>query len=402
MNIAYLVNQYPKTSHSFIRREIAALESLGVNIFRYTLRRTMEELVDEADQQELLKTNVVISYPYINRAFDVLQTIVRYPMNLIRAFFFALRCGLRSDRSVAVHLAYLFEAAIIAAWCRRDQVDHLHVHFGTNSATVGMFVNRLTGIPWSFTAHGSEEFSRPFGIALAEKIASANFVVAISSFGRSQLWRWTEHNRWNKIHIVRCGLDALFLEGKIVPAPKQPRLICVGRLCEQKGQLLLIEAAQILKMKNIAFEIVFAGDGPMRPTIERAIAVAGLDDRVSITGWLSGQRVREEIVKARVLVLSSLVEGLPVVIMEAMALERTVVATIVAGIPELVTPGENGWLVPAGDVAALAQALTDALSLAPSTLAAMGKRGRRRVLDAHNAVNEAAKLKRLFEGEGLI
>ena len=307
---------------------------------------------------------------------------------------------MKSDRSVAVHVAYLLEAAVVAAWCRRDRIDHLHVHFGTNSAMVGMLVNRLTGIPWSFTAHGPEEFDRPLGIALSEKIRSANFVVAISSFGRSQLWRWSDYAQWKKIHVVHCGLDAAFMDGATKPIPMRPRLVCVGRLCEQKGQLLLVEAAHILKAKGIAFEIVFAGDGPMRGDIEAAITKAGLDDCISITGWISGQRVREEIEKARALVLPSFAEGLPVVIMEAMALGRPVVSTMVAGIPELVTPGETGWLVPAGDVAALAQAIIEVLSLAPDALAAMGSKARSRVLERHNATTEAAKLKLLFEGQG--
>jgi colanic acid/amylovoran biosynthesis glycosyltransferase len=400
MNIAYLVNQYPKTSHSFIRREIEALESLGLTIQRYTLRRTTEALADEADRQELLKTKIVICRPFLDRFIPGLCSVGCHPWRFAKAFAFAIRCGLKSDRSVAVHVAYLMEAAVVAAWCMRDRIDHLHVHFGTNSAMVGLFVNRLIGIPWSFTAHGPEEFDRPIGIALSEKIRSANFVVAISSFGRSQLWRWTDYEQWKKIHVVRCGLDAAFLAGKSLAIPKGPRVVCVGRLCEQKGQLLLVEAAQILRNKGISFEIVFAGDGPMRQEIEAAIARGGLDDCISITGWISGQRVRDEIEKARALVLPSFAEGLPVVIMEAMALERPVVSTAVAGIPELVRAGGTGWLVPAGEVAALAQAIGEVLSLSPKALATMGGHARRRVLERHNVGIEAAKLKLLFEGHG--
>jgi glycosyltransferase involved in cell wall biosynthesis len=268
MNIAYLVNQYPKTSHSFIRREIAALESLGLTIQRYTLRRTTEALADEDDARELLKTEAVIARPFASRFIDVLRTKVRHPLRFAKALIFAIHCGLTSDRSVAVHVAYLLEAAVVAAWCRRDRIDHIHVHFGTNSAMVGMLVNKLIGIPWSFTVHGPDEFDRPIGIGLAEKIKRANFVVAISSFGRSQLWRWSDHAQWKKIHVVHCGLDAAFMEGTVMPIPARRRLVCVGRLCEQKGQLLLVEAARILKSMEISFEIVFAGDGPMRDDLE--------------------------------------------------------------------------------------------------------------------------------------
>jgi glycosyltransferase involved in cell wall biosynthesis len=278
MNIGYLVNQYPKTSHSFIRREIAALESLGLTIHRYTLRQTKEALADEADAGELSKTAAVIAQPFLPRLMDALRSIVCNPPRFARALAIAIRCGLKSDRSTAVHVAYLLEAAVVAAWCRRDRIAHLHVHFGTNSAMVGMLVNRLTGIPWSFTAHGPEEFDRPLGIGLPEKIQSASFAVAISSFGRSQLWRWSDHRQWTKVHIVHCGLDAVFTEAEAKSIPTRPRLVCVGRLCEQKGQLLLVEAAQILKCKGVVFELVLAGDGPLRPEIEAAITKAGLED----------------------------------------------------------------------------------------------------------------------------
>jgi colanic acid/amylovoran biosynthesis glycosyltransferase len=269
MKIAYLVNQYPKTSHSFIRREIAALGSLGLSIQRYSLRQTTEALADEADGHELSRTAAVIARPFLTRFIDGLRSIGCHPWRFARALAFAIRCGLKSDRSVAVHVAYLLEAAVVAAWCRRDRIGHLHAHFGTNSAMVALLVNRLTGIPWSFTAHGPEEFDRPLGIGLPEKIRNANFVVAISSFGRSQLWRWSDHGLWKKIHVVHCGLDAVFMERTAKPIPQHPRLVCVGRLCEQKGQLLLVEAAQILRSKGVRFEIVFAGDGPMRRRLKR-------------------------------------------------------------------------------------------------------------------------------------
>jgi len=400
MNIAYLANQYPKASHSFIRREIAALESLGLTIYRYTLRQTVEALADEADARERSKTVAVIAPPFLSRFLDASRTIVCHPVRFAKALAFAIGCGLKSDRSAAVHVAYLLEAAVLATWLRRDRINHLHVHFGTNSAMVGLLVNRLIGIAWSFTAHGPEEFDRPLGIALPKKIESASFVVAISSFGRSQLWRWCDHTLWKKIHVVHCGLDATFVNGAAMPFPQKPKIACVGRLCEQKGQLLLVEAAQILKSKGVVFDTVFVGDGPLRGDIEAAIAAAGMEDSIWITGFVSGQGVREEIGNARALALPSFAEGLPVVIMEAMALGRPVVSTTVAGIPELVTPGETGWLVPAGDVAALAEAISEVLELAPETLEAMGSRGRSRVLDRHNARTEAAKLKSLFEGEG--
>jgi colanic acid/amylovoran biosynthesis glycosyltransferase len=401
MKIAYLVNQYPKVSHSFIRREIAALEALGMTIARYTLRRTREPLADSEDERELALTSAVIAGPAYLRISEALATALSGPARFFRALALAIGIGWNSDRSVLLHLAYLIEAAVVAAWCKRDEAAHIHAHFGTNSATVAMLASALSGLPWSFTAHGPEEFDRPLGIGLGRKIESAKFAIAISSFGRSQLWRWADHPRWHKIKVVHCGLDASFLMETAKPMPQRPRLVCVGRLCEQKGQLLLVEAAGLLKARGVDCEIVLAGDGPLRNEIEAAILAAGLEDRISITGWISGERVRDEIWNARALVLPSFAEGLPVVIMEAMALERPVISTSVAGIPELVVHGETGWLAPAGDAIALAKAMSEALSLETRALADMGRRGKARVLERHDAMVEAGKLKALFEGQGL-
>ena len=168
------------------------------------------------------------------------------------------------------------------------------------------------------------------------------------------------------------------------PAPAARRLVCVGRLCEQKGQLLLVEAARRLAAQGIEFELVLAGDGELRSEIEALIGRYKLQDRVRITGWISGDEVREQILAARALVLPSFAEGLPIVIMEAMALKRPVISTFVAGIPELVHPGEHGWLVPAGDVEALADVMRACLETPVETLVRMGEAAHKRVLERHS------------------
>ena len=172
--------------------------------------------------------------------------------------------------------------------------------------------------------------------------------------------------------------------------------VCIGRLSAQKGQLLLIDAARRLREEGLTFELVLVGDGPLRGVIEQRIATAGLQKQVRITGWLSGAQVREELGRARALVLPSFAEGLPVVIMEAMAMQRPVIATYIAGIPELVVPGETGWLVPAGDEVALAGAMRAALSANPKQLASMGEAARQRVLERHSINREVEKLEALF------
>jgi len=224
--------------------------------------------------------------------------------------------------------------------------------------------------------------------------------VAITSYCRSQIFRWIPYSQWDKVKVIRCGLDAGFHDNLPNTFPTEPRLVCVGRLCEQKGQLILLEAALKLKLKQIRFSLVLAGDGEMRPEIERQIDLMGLRAQVQVTGWISSAQVREEILKSRAMVLPSFGEGLPVVILEAMALGRPVLSTYIAGIPELVQSGRNGFLCPAGDVGALALQMEQCLTASTESLVAMGNLARQAVLEQHDIQAEAGKLAALFCASG--
>ena len=400
MRIAYLINQYPKVSHSFIRREILALERLGVRVMRMSIRGWNEPLVDTEDVKEREQTRYVLRQGALPLIVAFLRQLLSRPIRTLRALALELKMARPSDRPLPVHLVYLAEACQLYLWLRQENVTHLHAHFGTNSAEVAMLVHMLGGPQWSFTVHGPEEFDKPYQIGLAEKIRRAAFVVAISSFGRSQLYRLVNHSYWPKIAVVHCGLDSQFL-GKVAQEPLSPRrFVCVGRICEQKGQLLLLEAADLLAAKGVDFELVLAGDGEMRVEAERFIAAHRLESRVRVTGWISNEQVREELLAARALVLPSFAEGLPVVIMEALALGRPVISTYIAGIPELVEPSRHGWLVPAGDVGALAAAIETCLATGIDELSQMGQAGRGRVEIRHNADSEAEKLCALLRKQG--
>jgi glycosyltransferase involved in cell wall biosynthesis len=394
--IAYLINQYPKVSHSFIRREILAIERQGFEVQRIALRGWDGDLVDEEDQQERARTRYVLQDGLLVLLEDLLRTLLTTPRCFFAALKLAIRMGWRAEHSLAYHLAYLAEACRVLRWLRSFGATHVHAHFGTNSAEVVMLARALGGPPYSFTAHGPEEFDKPQLLGIAEKVRQSAFVVAISSYGRSQLYRWIEHAHWQKVKVIHCGLEAAFHEIAPVPPPAAPRVVCVGRLCQQKGQLLLLEAAARLAAKSIRLELVLVGDGEMRSAVEALIAKHALGNQVRITGWVSSDRVREEILAARGLVLPSFAEGLPIVIMEAMALRRPVLTTYVAGIPELVRPGENGWLFPAGDIDELVGALEDFLSRSVEELRVMGEAAYIRVLQRHSIDKTAAKLATLF------
>lgn len=397
MNLAYLVNQYPKVSHSFVRREILAVEACGMKVGRFSIRSCEAELVDKGDKQEQKLTQVILGAGVKGLVLALLRVALTQPAKFLEALRLTFQVGWHSERGIILHLAYLAEACVLLNWFAEQEITHVHAHFGTNSTTVAMLCRVLGGPTYSFTVHGPEEFDKATLLSLDEKIKRSTFVAAVSSFGKSQLFRWCDRAFWSKINVIHCGVDADFLVHPHVPIPAAPRLVCVGRLSEQKGHLLLLEAASKLAASGLDFKLVFVGDGPLRSEIEQQISQLKLQNHIEITGWASGDEVRQQLLASRAMVLPSFAEGLPVVIMESLALNRPVISTYVAGIPELVEPGVCGWLVPPGSAELLAAAMRSALESPLEKLEEMGKSGAERVAQQHNAALEAKKLVALFE-----
>lgn len=391
MKLCYLINQYPKVSHSFIRREILELEQQGCPVLRVALRGWEQDIVDPLDRTERSSTRYVLRSGAAGLAWAALTAFAR-PARALQALAATMRLNRHSDKSWLKHLICFVEACQVARWLRHEGIEHLHAHFGTNSAEVAMLASLLSGVPYSFTVHGPEEFDHPAGLCLDQKIRHAALVCAVSSYGRSQLYRWAAIEDWDKIQVVHCGLDAKFMQAPVSENQASATLVCVGRLCEQKGQLLLLDALRIVVDQGHECHVVLAGDGEMRGQIEQRAQALGLAARVSITGWVDSERVATEILAARALVLPSFAEGLPVVLMEALALGRPVISTYVAGIPELVLPGRSGWLVAPGDVAGLAQAMIECLGCEAPALDRMGESGRQRVRERHDVRQEVARL----------
>ncbi|MFM2314850.1 MAG: hypothetical protein RLZZ04_4126 [Cyanobacteriota bacterium] len=395
MKIAYLVNQYPAISHSFIRREIAALEELGINVERFSIR-SVSELVDQADQLELEKTRFILKAGIRVLLFSLLLTIITRPIRFWRTLRLMFKIGWGQDRGLLIHVAYLAEACLLLRWAKEAGISHIHAHFAFNPTAVAMLCNALGGPTYSFTVHGPESIDRAIILALGEKIKRATFVAAISSYCQSQLYRWCDRADWSKIHIIHCGLDEPFFAQIPTPIPQNSSFVCVARLGEQKGHFVLLAAARQLALEGWQFKLILVGDGPLRLQIEAMVVQYGLQQHVELTGWLSNAAVRQQILAAQIMVLPSFAEGLPVVIMEALALSRPVISTYIAGIPELLENNHCGWLVPSGSVEALTSVMRHALQLPPQELEQMSQVGRERVRQQHNVTLEAQKLGNLF------
>lgn len=398
MVIGYLTNLYGRASDSFIRCEVAALRDLGHVVHTFTVREADPgEAVSEDIRAEREQTEVILDGDYERLVAALGRGLVQSPRSLVAATALALQTAGPGTRAHAWQFAYLLEAARVAESLRRRRVEHLHNHFGAGSAMVAMLASTITGIPFSLTIHGGFELENLPTLALPKKARRATFVAAASWFARSQVLRCCDPADWSKVYVVRCGVAQQFLNAPPSPVPDTGRLVCVARLSPEKGHLVLIDAVgRLVRDGRRDVELVLAGDGPLRVELEREIAARGLLQTVRIAGWQSADEIRDLILAARGVVLPSFSEGIPVTLMEALALHRPVVATAVGGVGELVADGVNGWLVPPGSPAALADALAEVLAAPVERLQAMGRAGAARVSERHDASTEARKLERLM------
>jgi glycosyltransferase involved in cell wall biosynthesis len=389
--IAYLTGEYPRATDTFIQREVAALRALGFEVETCTIRRTGPEHLTGPEQRQEAGTT-----------FHVLET-VRRPLASLRAHGRALRkpglylrtLGLawrtapRGLRGRLYNLIYFAEAVVLAARMQDRGVVHLHNHIAKASCTVAMLASALSGIPYSFTLHGPDIFFEPHHWRLDEKIARAAFVACISNFCRSQAMLFSDPEHWDKLHIVHCGVDPARYEAAGERAGGH--LLFVGRLAAVKGVPVLIEALAAVRPLRPGLRLTLIGDGPDRRMLEALAREAGIGDAVEFVGYRSQAEVAATLATVDALVLPSFAEGLPVVLMEAMAAGVPVIATRVAGVPELVREGVHGLLVPPGDTGALAQAVLD-LTGDPAKARRMGEAGREVVRREFNSATEAAWL----------
>jgi glycosyltransferase involved in cell wall biosynthesis len=398
--VAYLVNIYPKGSHTFIRREIRELERQGVAVERYALRGWDSDLADSLDQDELLKTQHTLRAGL----FPLLGCTARAAWNRPIFFYKALRLSLamakNGERSWPFHLVYLAHAAQIYEWLEGSGVTHVHAHFGSNSAEVAALLRMLGGPPYSFIVHGAEFLDNPAQHALPLKMKDAQFALGSCAYAASQMMYQVDPDLWSLIEVVHCGLPRAAFENPATQLPEYPVFLSIGRFSPEKGHLVLLRAFAAVIATHPKSRLVLVGDGPIRAKLEEQVEELDLGHAVEFTGWLDSVEVQDQIRRASILVHPSFSEGLPVVIMEAMAERRPVISTYVAGIPELVKDGETGWLVPAGQVDDLAAAMNDCAATNKQELSKMGEAGFERVLARHHIQTEVEKLIQLFSEQG--
>lgn len=388
MRVGYLVSQYPATSHTFIRREVRALRRRGIDVHTFSVRAgDVEEGEDDRP-----RTWTILPV----RPADLVRVhagaLVRRPRAYLRTLREALVHRVPGVRALLWALFHFIEAVVLADELERRRIDHLHNHFANGGATVGHLASFLLGLPWSFTLHGVSELDYPAGPLLPRKVKAARFVACVSHFGRAQAMRVTAPDQWPKLRIVRCGVPWDRLRVRVPDESRSGRplqVLTVGRLSPEKGHVGLVEAFAAVRRRGLDAHLRIGGDGDGRDALLAAIRRHGLEHRVTLLGRLSEDQVRAEMAQADVFALSSFMEGLPVVLMEALAVGVPVVAPAVAGVPELVEPGRTGLLFSPGHFAELGERLLT-LGRDADLQHRLGREGRRRVRQQHD-VNRAVE-----------
>ncbi|MEM6934579.1 MAG: glycosyltransferase [Pseudomonadota bacterium] len=397
--IAYLAGEYPKVSHTFILREIAALRQNGFDVLPCSVRKTGEGALTGPEEraEAALTFNIISAAANPMRLIgDHIGILASRPGAYFRALGLAFSLRSPGLKALLYQIIYFVEAVVLAAELKRRGVIHLHNHFAASSCTVALLASEVSGIPFSFTLHGPADFFEALRWRLDAKLARARFVSCISHFCRSQGMMHSAPEHWSKLHIVHCGVEPDRYDGADPTTRTGRRLLFVGRLSGVKGLPVLIEAFAGLRQRHPDLELTLVGDGEGRAPAEARVKELGLTESVTFTGYQSQGEVAQHLAQTDIFVLPSFAEGVPVVLMEAMASRVPVVATRVAGVPELVTDGESGFVVPPGDTESLVARLDLLLSDSDLRLR-MGDAGRAHVVDQFNIDAEARWLAKILD-----
>ncbi|MEM9561217.1 MAG: glycosyltransferase [Actinomycetota bacterium] len=396
--LAYLTGEFPRATDTFIQREIAALRADGFELDTFGVRRTGPEHLVGPEQREAQATTTYLldlaRTPALVLA--LLGAAVRAPRRLAAATALALATKRPGIRGAVYQLIYLVEAIVLANELRRRRIDHLHNHFGDSSCTVAMLASAVSGVPYSFTLHGSAIFYEAYTWRLDAKLDRAAFVATISHFTRSQAAMFAASETMERVHIVHCGVEP----GRLRPVEHRGQglhLIFVGRVVEQKGLVVLFEAMRELLDDRPGLRLTVVGDGPDRPALTSLAASMGLGEQVDFVGAKSQNEVVELLAGADVFVLPSYAEGVPVVVMEALGSAVPVVASFVGGMAELVIDDVTGFLVRPADADQLADRVGRLVD-DPELRRTLGCAGRDRVIAEFDSRIEASRLGALFDG----
>ena len=398
--VAYVVPHYPTVSQRFILQEVLQLRRLGAEVATFSVRRTpAEEHLTEAERREFETTYAILPPAFANLLLAHLAAILRRPRRYVDTLLLAWRLRRPGARGALWQLFYLAEATVVWHRCSTLGIRHVHAQFAANATDVALLAANLggPGWTWSFALHGSAEFYDVSFFRLGHKARHADLVVCVSDFARTQVQALVEEEHWPKMHVVHLGVNGnrMARRGRPGSADGTLRVVTVGRLVPIKGHTVLIEAMRELRRRGVRAHATIVGGGPRLQALQRIADRLGVDDVVTFTGALGHDEVLERYEHSDCFCLPSFGEGIPVVLMEAMAMELPVVASRIMGIPELVEDGVEGLLVTPGRSDLVADAI-ERLAKDPDVRHQMGQAGRRKVLEEFDLDTSARRLHELF------
>jgi colanic acid/amylovoran biosynthesis glycosyltransferase len=395
--LVYLLSIFPAISHTFFLNEVRELRRQGFHVEVASINQpNISRLsMSETEAEETAKTFYIKSSGTARAIWIATKTFLCRPAVFARGLSAALRLGRYDLHATLYALFYFAEALILGEWMRTQGRRHLHIHFCGPVATVGMLASIAWRFPFSLTVHGPDEFYDVEKLYLRQKVESAKFIFCISHFCRSQLMRLVDPIHWEKMHVVRQGVDPeVFRPTRHEQeAGNVLEVLCVGRLVASKGQLILLRACDLLLRRGYSFRIRLVGTGPDRKHLQAFAVQKNIP--VIFDGAKSNCEIRRLLDRADVFALASFIEGVPVALMEAMAMEVPCVSTSVAGIPELIRNGLDGLLVPPSSAEAMANALGRLLEN-PLLRRRLGIAGSRRVQEHYNLPQNVHSLAKMF------
>lgn len=391
--IAYLLHRFPAITDTFIKREIRSLQKAGTHVEVISVWKPLNRETTTAILAEWASD----TYFLLPRSkLAIARTLLAWMMRSPAAFLGTLRLAWNTSqpglRGFVYQMFYLLEAVLAADVLRKNGLCHVHNHIGDQSGTVTMLAARLAGIGYSITFHGWPVFFDAKNARIKEKVLGACFTRSISYFCRSQLMMFSGCSDPAPFKVVHCGLDLGKYDFR-PPREKVSRLFCAARLSQEKGLAFLLQALKLLRDQGHDLELVLAGDGPSRATLESLADELGISDHVRFLGFLSEDEVVRALQQSDLFVLPSFVEGLPVSAMEALAIGVPVIATNIAGTGELIEHGRTGLLVRPSDAQALVEAVVTMVNDHGFRLRA-AELGRRKVVKEFDIDKEASKLNR--------
>jgi glycosyltransferase involved in cell wall biosynthesis len=397
-SIAYLISTYPTLSMIFVLREIVELRKLGFHIETASINRPDQprKKMTEIEADEAATTYYVKRAGPFSALAAHLRTLFGQPAGYVRGVLLVHRLSGLDLRRFFFHAMYFTEALMIGHWMRRKSLRHLHTHLAQQAATVGLYTKTVFRTGFSITVHGPDEFYDAEAQLLGRKAAAADFLCCITSFARSQMMKQSAFRHWRKMIVAPLGVDPeIFAPRPFRATPEVFEILCVGRLVAAKAQHMLIDAVDRLAAEGRNVRLRLVGGGPDAASLKIQAARLDHPNTVVFEGPVNQDRIRDLYAQADIFSIPSFAEGLPVVLMEAMAMEIPCVTTYIAGIPEMIRDGQDGLLVPASDLEALVAALARLMD-DEKLRKKLGKNGRKRIVERYNLTKNVDRLARIF------